>query len=53
MPGKIRLIAPGVNNALAKAQSNAQSHRIRAQIDGLGAQASSGTLSTETVEVGP
>jgi hypothetical protein len=34
-------------------ESNAQSHRIRAQIGGLGAQASSGTLSTETVEVGP
>jgi len=31
----------------------AQSHRIRVQIGGLGAEAYSGTLSTETVEMGP
>ena len=34
-------------------QSNAQSHRIRVQIGGLGAQAYFCTPSTETVEMGP
>ncbi len=44
---------PKITAPVRLLKSNAQSHRIRAQIGGLGAEAYSCTLSTETVEMGP